>query len=486
LKQKGITAIFIILLMVISTTTVTGLVITTNQSVSLSSEEVQLYSSLTTQNLYSEIEKVDTSAITDGFYDDIGAIYNGETDDGITIKVLRYHPAGEGFNTGGKAVLLFPGLCININQYLTRTTPDLEERYGPIELPDTLATWAQGDENIEEDPMLYYSYAYYLWSQGYDPWFANYRGIGYGEMKSESAGSKVSLDDFGLLDVEAAVEKVYEVTGKHPYVGGHSTGGLTPLMYVQGTYYRWDGHVRSSSNLVEERNGLDEGEETVSGFIGLDPAWIPGLTKLVDNYFLWLLARVDIALDLRTLIELLMDGIPMGEDLIAWLLNLITDQFGAEISNIVSYLLDLDTSNVSEEILYYFLTTSVDTLYLRTLAHYLDFIAHDTVRECYKNGWFNEWITRPPAPGGWFDSYYYYIDNTDKMSIPSIIFLATEENNLMDLVNGATVVRDVHNGKTRNANDELYWIEGAHIDMPIGLRAPVDLFPKLGAWLAVA
>ncbi len=53
----------------------------------------------------------------------------------------------------------------------------------------------------------------------------------------------------------------------------------------------------------------------------------------------------------------------------------------------------------------------------------------------------------------------------------------------MDLVDGDKVIRDIVNGKTYNENDELYWIEGAHIDVPDGLRSPADLYPKLGAWL---
>jgi hypothetical protein len=478
MRHKGIKASFFIIFLVISTTTAAVIVVEDSQAVPLDQQEIN--SSWFLFDLWSDEDEGND----DNFYDDIGNIYNAETDDGITIKVLRYHPPNEGFNNGAEPVLLFPGLCVNINQFLTRTTPEIEDRYGNIELPADLADWAQGDENIQEDPMLYYSYAYYLWSQGYDPWFANYRGIGYGEMRSEDPGNKVSLDDFALHDVEAAVEKVYDVTGNHPYIGGHSTGGLTSLMYLQGSEYRWDGHVRSRDHLVDERNGVSNGEQTVQGFIGLDPAWIPGVTELVDNYFFWLLARVDVTIDLRDIIDTLMDDIPLGDDVIAYLLNLITDEFGDNIAEVFSYLLNLDTSNMSDEQMYYFVSYAVDSLYLRTLAHYLDFIAHDTVRECYKNGWFNEWITRPPAPGGWFDSYYYYIDNTNKMSVPSIIFLANEENDFSDLVDGETVERDVHNGKTRTSNDELYWLDGAHIDMPIGLRAPTQLFPKLGDWLA--
>lgn len=207
------------------------------------------------------------------------------------------------------------------------------------------------------------------------------------------------------------------------------------------------------------------------------------MTKALDNFFLWVLASTDIKLELRVLIETLLNEIPASGDLLIWLFDIITDKYGEEAKEAFEYILNLDTTNMNEELMYFFIRYAVDGIYFRTLAQYLDFIAHDTVRECYKNGWFNEWKTEPPEPGGWFDSYYYYIDNTYKTSIPALIFLAEEENDFMDLVDGDTVVRDVYNGKTENPCDELYWLEGAHIDMPIGLRAPSDLFPKLGSWL---
>ncbi|MBD3212001.1 MAG: hypothetical protein GF311_05260 [Candidatus Lokiarchaeota archaeon] len=473
MKKKGITVVLFIFIMVISPTVASGVLL------------IDPATSSSTQNS-DRIFSLENSEESIDFYDSIGSIYSSETDDGIDIKVLRYHPEGELFNDG-KPVLLFPGLCCNINQFLTTSTPKVIEQFGSIRLPDTLALWAQGDEKIEEDPLLYYSYAYYLWSQGYDPWFANYRGIGYGAMKSEDPhDNRVSLDDFGLYDVKAAVEKVHEITGKHPYVGGHSTGGLSPLMYLQGTEYAWTGHVRSDSQLVEERNGIKESPQTVAGFIGLDPAWIPGMTKLLDNALIWEILDFDLKINIRSLLHFLMDDIPFGADMLQCLLTLISDTYGEDISEICSYLLNLDTSNVRSDQLFFFLYYAVDTLFLRTLAHYLDFIAHDTVREFFKNGWFNERYEEPPSPGGWFDFYYYYIDNTYKMSVPSIIFLAEEENDLMDLVDGDTVIRDVIQGKTQNNYDEWYWVTGAHIDAPLGLSAPEEIFPRLGDWLALS
>jgi hypothetical protein len=419
----------------------------------------------------------------EGFYSDIGDMYTAITDDGLRIKVFRYHAPGLSFNYGTQPVLLFSGLCMNMNQYLTRSTPELLERYD-VSLPDDLAEWAQGDENIERDPMLYYSMAYYLWAQGYDPWFANYRGTGYGEAKSDDGDKKTTLDEFALYDVRAAVRKVYSVTGLHPAIGGHSTGGLVGVMYLQGCQFRSDGHVRSYNELVNERNGVTDGPETIAGFIGLDPAWIPGMTKLLDNLLIWLLLDTDIIFDIRGLLETMIFDCEITSDIVGWLLELITGKFGELAGDILYEIVNLDVSNINDALMFSFVAYGADKLYFRSLAQYLSFIAHDTVREHFKNGGFwNELKVLPPSPRDG-DGYYYYIDNCDKISVPTITFLAEMENEIMDLVDGDKVIRDIVNGKTYNENDECYIIEGAHIDMPIGLRAPQDLYPKLGAWLA--
>ena len=419
-----------------------------------------------------------------GFYTDIGVLYDAVTDDGLRIKVLRYHAPGRSFNYGTQPVLLFSGLCSNMNQFLTRSTPELLE-HCDVSLPDELADWAQGDENIEVDPMLYYSIAYYLWSQGYDPWFANYRGTGYGEAKSEEGDRKTTLDEFALYDVKAAVCKVYEVTGLHPAIGGHSTGGLTSVMYLQGTDFRSDGHVRSYYDLVNERNGVTDGPETVAGFIGLDPAWIPGMTQLLDNILIWCLLNTDLYIKIRDIIEFMLFDCEITSSILDWLLEIVADELGGFAADLLYEIMNLDLSNVDEAWLFYFIGYAADNLYFRTLAQYLSFIAHDTVRESHKNGgWFNELRITPPRPRDG-DGYYYYVDNCDKISVPAITFLASMEDGPMDLVDGDKVIRDIVNGKTYNENDELHWIEGAHIDVPGGLRAPADFYPKLGAWLAV-
>ncbi|MFX1340760.1 MAG: hypothetical protein ACFFDK_19275 [Promethearchaeota archaeon] len=37
--------------------------------------------------------------------------------------------------------------------------------------------------------------------------------------------------------------------------------------------------------------------------------------------------------------------------------------------------------------------------------------------------------------------------------------------------------------KTPNSNDEVYFVEGAHIDLAMGTTTPIEVFPRLGTWL---
>ncbi len=418
-----------------------------------------------------------------GFYDNIGRIYDAKTNDNIIVKVFRYHAPGEEFNDGAQPVLLFPGLGCNINQFLPYSTPTMKENFD-ITLPEDIAEWAVGDNKIEDDPMLYYSIAYYLWKMGYDPWFGNYRGIGYGEMKSGGGDGKTSMDHFALYDVRAAVRKVNEITGMHPAIGGHSTGGLVSIMYLQGTTFRWDGHVRSYDALVRERNGVIKGPETVAGFIGIDPAMIPVLPDLIDNVLIWSLLATDLVLDAGALLDSL-TNINVIDSLFKGMISLIVDEeiLGETLTDFLKNTVNLDITNLNEELMNFFFSYAVDTMYFRTLSQYLDYYVNQCVREFWKNGWLNDLRLKPPSPK-WCDGYYYYTDHMDKIQVPLICFLADGEGDILDFVDADQIMKDLVNGKTKNVNDECYIIESAHIDIGIGLRNPYYMFPPLGTWLA--
>ena len=144
---------------------------------------------------------------------------------------------------------------------------------------------------------------------------------------------------------------------------------------------------------------------------------------------------------------------------------------------------NLDITNLNDVLMYYFLNYGVSVMYFRTLSQYLDYNVNQCIREYWKNGWFNDLSLKPPEPS-WWDSYYYYTDNMDKVEVPFICYLADSEGELLDLVDSEHVIEDFVNGKTYNVNDEVHTIESAHIDIGMGLRNPVYMFPQLGDWLA--
>jgi hypothetical protein len=116
------------------------------------------------------------------------------------------------------------------------------------------------------------------------------------------------------------------------------------------------------------------------------------------------------------------------------------------------------------------------------VGQYDDWAQHKTIREYYQNGILNDQVISPPTPWA-LDGYYYYIKNEKQWKIPSVFFLATSQNDVFDLVNKDAIIRDYVNGKTANAKDKVYIAEGAHIEFPMGLSAPTQIFPYLGTWL---
>lgn len=436
----------------------------------------------------------------EGFYDGIGQIYDVETDDGVIIKALRYHAPGKSFNYGSQPILLFPGIVVNMNQYLIHTTATLDELYD-IELPDDIEDWAEGDENIEDDPLLYYSLAYYLWKIGYDPWFANYRGIGIEEAKSERGNLHTTLDHWGLYDCPAAVRKVYEITNQHPVIGGHSSGGFATYAFLQGCEFKtsWLGdEVVSNQALADERNGVTEGPETIKGFIGIEPAMCALVPSILDIGLVWLLLDPALYIDIRWILDTASDIISsmVGRDLFEileyvreFLLCALDAIFSEEVAQIIKdflmeLILNVNFENVNAPIFDHLLRYTLDNLYTQCLNQYLDFAVHGVVREHYENGPFNRLIIEPPTPNDG-DGYYYYTDNMYKVKVPTLAFFADHNGGFFDLVVSGQVIEDLMEAKTPHEDDEIHIIDNsAHNDLPIGLTGPGETFPTIAAWLS--
>ena len=151
-------------------------------------------------------------------------LYTVQADDGVALKMRRYRPSEEApFRDGHQPVVLFSGILTNMNEFLTHTPDERKDAYAGMTLPEPVADWAKNDPYIAADP----GYEFY-------DWLVNYRGTGRGEFKSERGSLMNTLDIWGILDTAPCIQKVHEVTGIDPYIGGHSTGGFACHAYLQG------------------------------------------------------------------------------------------------------------------------------------------------------------------------------------------------------------------------------------------------------------
>lgn len=419
-------------------------------------------------------------------------VYSAITDDDYELRLMRYRPSpDETFNENRQPVLLLGGICMNNDEFTPHTTELMKEKYSEMTLPENLADWAAGDGYIENDHMMYYNLGYFLWKQGYDPWFGNYRGTGRGEMKSDGPAYVSTLDVPGCLDVPALVSKVREVTGLKPFIGGHSTGALVCYVYLQGAYI--DGneaiqgrsasppyipHVKVSKELAAERNN------SVKGYIGIDPAVAPPLPSFLDIYLIWEILKMPVMLPLDTMMEELevktgYTGMEFA-DIMGYLFNGIDEMAIQYPDSVVKYLQFFRTSEVDPYVLDYFMRYAVANAYLRMFAQYADWGLNEAMREGYTNGPENTGVVMPKERKDG-DGYYYYEDHMSNMTAP-MICLTSEANGL---VATELITKYLINLKTPHPLDEIYQVPNtAHADLPIGYQAPTIVFPMLNEWLS--
>ncbi len=441
-----------------------------------------------------------------------GEHYTAITQDGVALEMLRYHPPAlpDGqeppVNSAGEPVLLFSGIVCNMNEFLVHTPPERAAEYAGFELDEPLPAWAADDPFIAEDPLRLYNLAHYLWLKGYDPWFANYRGTGRGEYQSGKGGLLTTLDIWAALDVPACIEIVRGITGKDPFIGGHSTGGLVSYAYLQGVTLDvaelgQDGlpHIFADPLLSVERN------RSIKGFIGIDPAGIPPMPAYLNQDLLWSLLWIPAYIDLDTLIgETLNTHLPdkepiiLGVDLLMELIFGLDDLYALfgeqlpEIMNIFGYLTFWNTRNMPPLVEDYFARYAASSCYLRALSQYYDFGMHQVVREHWTNGEENRTRLVGPAPAPKTDGYYYYTlpwpyendspaNNMRRMRVPAVVVLSYTDS----LVQATQIIRDVMEAKTpHELDDEPHLIPNTgHVDVVCGSNAPYLTFEYIGSWL---
>jgi hypothetical protein len=402
--------------------------------------------------------------------------YTARTEDGVDLALKRYRPGSDArFRKGGQPVIIMPGIISNFNEF-DLYTPE-GENYD-LKLPSPLAAWARNDRYVKRDPMRYYSLAHYLWNQGYDVWLANYRGEGREPYLSGGAAG-YSVDDCGIYDLPAIVEKVYEVTGRHPVYCGHSMGASMCIIYLNGAKYSAGpkSHVISDPALVAERNG-GSGKQALKGFIDLDgPMGTAGGPSL-DMSWWWDLFYTPWYIDMRWFIPFLSDFfVPLMHNSSA-LLWFAYEFMGWPDLGPLNTLTAINPNNIDENVYRYLGKYGVDGTSTRTFAQLQDAHVHRKFREDYTNGNPDLPSSDPPDPFPG-DGYYYYSDNLGKISLPALV--------LADDTPDLTTPQDIQNfyaGKTRNSLDKFMRVPGtAHIDLVVGLNAPTVTFPEIGRWL---
>jgi len=452
-------------------------------------------------------------------YDPEG-IYSTSADDGTTVMLYRYRPdANAAFRDQGTPVLLFTGIVENMNQYLSCTPEVMRNSYSRLILPDMIADWAiakdtQGkalyqedgqpvlEPYIQADKMRYYSMAHYLWLQGYDPWFANYRDTGRLNLRSQGDNKCTlnTLDTWATLDVPAAIAKVKSITGKRMYIGGHSTGGLVSYAYLQGCYLDYNNqadktayykaaaeegyqpHVKADPILAQARNA------DIKGFIGLDPAGRPPLPSYLNTDIFWTLMSSRFYLPLDVASQSIFQQIPTEvtvtvEQILFGAIN-TWDQIylmnGMENSlfGYLDFWYMQDTNRYMQDFMSRYVLSGCS---VRCLAQYMDNGLNQTIREFWMNGVENKDTIIPPTPAPGSDGYYYYSEHMDRVTVPMIACLSDSGS----LVTPLYAYQDIISKKTPHRLDEWYTIAGtAHVDLVIGKKTPSEVFPKVGAWLA--
>ncbi len=131
---------------------------------------------------------------------------------------------------------------------------------------------AQNDR-IWDSPIERYNFAQILQAHGYDVWIGNLRGAGTRGFRSDTPAGPHhwTVDDYAINDLPALVDKVYQETGKKPWLIGHSLAAWVFTGYLGGIEYTPDGQVRPNKKRGAERQAGLAGMITIAGVFSL--AW---------------------------------------------------------------------------------------------------------------------------------------------------------------------------------------------------------------------
>lgn len=148
-----------------------------------------------------------------------------------------------------------------------------------------LCAHGQASTGYEFDlPLEGFNLAEKLYALGYEVWIMNFRGAGHPPWKSDSGGGLNSGDQQGALDLPAVIDRVVEETGQPCFYIGHSFGGMSAYIYLQGTVADADDPMRfgRDEDMARERNQKVACAMTAGSPIALSgdtPDWMEKLRR---------------------------------------------------------------------------------------------------------------------------------------------------------------------------------------------------------------
>lgn len=134
-----------------------------------------------------------------------------------------------------------------------------------------------------DNPLAEYSFAQFLFRQGFDVWIGNLRGAGTAGFRSEtpSGPHHWTIDDYAIEDIPALIDRVREVTGQAPFIVGHSLAAWALEGYVAGLNYDSDQTVTSSHGIANTRSKKIRGIVTVAGVYNM--RWPHSIHNFFEN-----------------------------------------------------------------------------------------------------------------------------------------------------------------------------------------------------------
>ena len=364
------------------------------------------------------------------------------TSDGVLLGMRRYP------RPGAPPVLLLHGLAQNLNGW------DL--------------------------PVEGHSLAQHLSLKGFDVWLGNFRGHGREPHRSGSGARSARIDDFGVFDVPAFVQRIVRATGRAPFIVGHSMGGIATLIHLIGAYSAEGERVCRDDDLAGARNAELPGLVLV----GTPPAltWHKqlGPASLLRGEYFEYNELFQLILGRKAVIGLL-DRLPIrrfatravaesAEAGSRWpgplrhLPDGLTRVVGHAVSEVLAHTL-WNPRNMTSALVDAELKFTLDDVSRAVLRQFVDWIRHETAREYIVGG------MGPPL---------VYADHLDRVVTP-ILWVAGE----LDRVAPPSVMRSHGLSRIKSPDRACLVLRGfGHNDLRMGKHAPTALFPAVERWLS--